>query len=59
LTFIADSAVSIKINDSDNWMPLYLDAVDSKYKISFDKGDVAIAKFEVNNAVDYWVGFLY
>lgn len=59
LTFIADSAVSVKINDSDNWMPLYQDAVDSKYKISFDKGDILIGKFEVNSAVDYWVGFLY
>lgn len=59
LTFIADAAVSIKINDSDNWMPLYQDTVDNKYKISFDKGDILIKKFEVNGAVNYWVGFLY
>ena len=59
LTFVADGAVSIKINDSDNWMPLLQDAVDNKYKISFDKGDILIKKFEVNAAVGYWVGFLY
>ena len=59
LTFISDGAVSIKINDSDNWMPLYQDAVDNKYKISFDKGDILVKKFEVNGAVGYWVGFLY
>jgi hypothetical protein len=40
-------------------MPLYQDTVDSKYKISFDKGDILIKTFEVNGAVDYWVGFLY
>lgn len=59
LTFISNSAVSIKINGSDNWMPLYQDTVDNKYKISFDKGDVLIKTFEVNGAVNYWVGFLY
>lgn len=59
LTFISDGAVSIKINDSENWMPLYQDSVDNKYKISFDKEDILINKFEVNAVVGYWVGFLY
>lgn len=59
LTFIADSAVSVKINASTQWCPLYFDPTDSKYKISFDTNDIKIKNFYVNNAVDYWVAFLY
>lgn len=59
LTFIADAAVSVKINGSTNWQPLYQDSVDNKYKISFDSEDILIKTFEVNGAVGYWVGFLY
>jgi hypothetical protein len=59
LTFIADAAVSVKINGATNWQPLYQDSVDNKYKISFDREDILIKTFEVNGAVGYWVGFLY
>jgi hypothetical protein len=59
ITFIADSPVSIKINDAATWCPLYLDPNDSKYKISFDSNDIKIKNFYVNAAVTYWVGFLY
>jgi hypothetical protein len=59
LTFIADNEVSVKINDSAQWCPLYLDPSDSKYKISFDSNDIKIKNFYVNDTVTYWVGFLY
>jgi hypothetical protein len=59
LTFIADAAVSVKVNGADNWSPLDQDENDMKYKLNFDKGDILVKTFEVNDAVDYWVGFLY
>jgi len=59
LTFVSDQAVSVKINGSQNWSPVAQDASDNKYKLSFDTGDILIKTFEVNGAVDYWVGFLY
>jgi len=59
LTFVSDQAVSVKINGATNWSPLAQDSSDNKYKLSFDQGDILIKSFEVNGAVDYWVGFLY
>ena len=59
ITFIADDEVSIKVNEATNWCPLYLDPIDTKYKISFDLNDIKIKNFYVNASVAYWVGFLY
>lgn len=59
ITFVANSAVSIRINDGVAWCPLYLDPTDEKYKISFDTNDIKIKSFYTNAAVVYWVGFLY
>lgn len=59
LTFIANSQTKIKINNSTYWQDLYLDPNDSKYKISFDSGDIKIMSFETDTSVAYFVAFLY
>lgn len=59
LTFVADSSTKIKINNSTYWQDLYYDTNDSKYKISFNSGDIKINSFETDTAVVYYVAFLY
>lgn len=59
LVFVADAATKIKINNSTYWQDLYLDPNDSKYKISFNSGDIKIMSFETDTSVAYYVAFLY
>lgn len=63
MTLICDGAVGFIINGMTNgssyYSPLFLDVVDSKYKLSFDKGDILISSLVPDANVDYYIAFLY
>jgi hypothetical protein len=59
MDLIADALVTVSINGSP-YCPLYLDPSDSKYKLSLDRGDVAVKSIKVNQTgVSFYVAFLY
>ncbi len=58
ISIVAQSALSIKINDHPVYSPLYANGTD--WKISYDKGDVFASSIVTQQTgVSVWISILY